>query len=462
VKRVFAILFLLGLLVARCRAQTLGDGKVWRYKLLEGSSVVDDCLICGRPTIWIPIRGSFDLVGTGNPQIFQITNLVFTSDYSAKPEWRITGAGTINIGNGDPALTADVTIQRLDTIEKLHFTNAPPESVRIFPMLSLLGKESPASLLREYSLRLFAAPIREVWFSTTEPVGGWGPGDLLATDDVRIVKLNSELTEKLALVEPADLSLDAVDVGPRGEIFFSTRTNWESFVNGAIGHGDLVTSGGRVYLQNAQLLAAFGVDDPEAGLDAVHVVSEDEVYFSISKNVTRSNGAKLSRGDILSNKGRIVRTEAALMLRYQNPLRNAVGVDAIYFWPNGEIWFSTENSFTNGFGVFGHGDILSDQGYVALRNADLTLKDSSLPSAGLDSITIISDVTASAAAGQIVEFNLAPGGMDLRWESLGRVFRLEKASAVEGPWLPLTEITVERSVRDAVLGGAAFYRVRQW
>jgi len=33
-----------------------------RYTLLEGSYFVDDCLICGRPTIEQPMRGTFDLV----------------------------------------------------------------------------------------------------------------------------------------------------------------------------------------------------------------------------------------------------------------------------------------------------------------------------------------------------------------------------------------------------------------
>ena len=32
------------------------------YTLLEGSYFVDDCLVCGRPTILLPMRGTFELV----------------------------------------------------------------------------------------------------------------------------------------------------------------------------------------------------------------------------------------------------------------------------------------------------------------------------------------------------------------------------------------------------------------
>src|ERR1043166_9521586 len=52
----------------------------WRYQLLEGSSLADECLICGRPTIIIPMRGSFTLRrGSVSPisQTFSIENANF-------------------------------------------------------------------------------------------------------------------------------------------------------------------------------------------------------------------------------------------------------------------------------------------------------------------------------------------------------------------------------------------------
>jgi hypothetical protein len=353
-------------------------------------------------------------------------------------------------------------VTHLAASESIHLTNEPPEASRIFPMLSVIGGETPATLARKYHLRLNAAPIREIWFSTTETLNDFSPGDLISTAN-RLVRKNSELTERLSLVEPIDISLDALDVGPRGEIFFSSVTNAESFVNGTIGHGDVLTSAGRVYLQNAQLLAAFGVDDPEAGLDALHIKSEDEFYFSISKEVTRSNGGKLRRGDILSNKGQIFRSEANLLFRYQNPFTNSVGIDALHIWPNGEIWFSTEGSFESAVGAIDAGDIISDQGYVAVRNADLVaVFKPSEPNVGLDAITIISDTSANAAATQIVEFSLGAEGSAIRWDGAGRFFQLEKGDSVVGPWHAISDIMTDRQFQDSTVFDSAFYRVRQW
>ena len=39
-------------------AQTLPPGQVWRYTLLAGSILVDDCPICARPTVLEPMRGT--------------------------------------------------------------------------------------------------------------------------------------------------------------------------------------------------------------------------------------------------------------------------------------------------------------------------------------------------------------------------------------------------------------------
>src|SRR6266576_5194902 len=66
------------------------------YTLLEGSYFIDDCLICGRPTILEPLRGTFDLVLLQNTPPYTryaIQNLNFT----AQPPWlerRITGEGS--------------------------------------------------------------------------------------------------------------------------------------------------------------------------------------------------------------------------------------------------------------------------------------------------------------------------------------------------------------------------------
>jgi hypothetical protein len=382
----------------------------------------------------------------------------------------VGGSGTLRYTGATPNLTLDVGIIREDTEQMVHMTNATPIDPRIFPMIGANVNEDTASQTRVYRLRIEAAPIRELWFSTaTNFTSGQlgvavSHGDLLSTAP-RIVKTNSELTERLSIPD-GDVGLDAVDVGPRGEIFFSTTTDVESAVSGMITDGDIVTSEGRLYLQSAQLLSAFGVDDPDAGLDALHLAANDEIYFSITKDIPRAGAATLHRGDILSNSGRLVRTEANLLLRWNVPAGTSVGVDALYVWPNGEIWFSPENGFTNSVGVaVSPGDIISDQGYVAFRN-DALLRPFAPAEQntdfGLDALVVVSDAAASKANTQFLEVNVTDSGVDLRWDSTARLFQVERASRVEGPYVPITDISGETAAHDSGVGAASFYRVRQW
>ena len=67
------------------------------YTLLEGSYFVDDCLVCGRPTIQLPMRGTFDLVlqqNTAPYTRYAIQNLNFTAAAGTTLEKHVTGQGT--------------------------------------------------------------------------------------------------------------------------------------------------------------------------------------------------------------------------------------------------------------------------------------------------------------------------------------------------------------------------------
>jgi hypothetical protein len=469
------IAFVAFLFALTASAKPMEPGITWHYQLIADSGVMNECLPCAGPSFWVPLEGSFDLVGTSDPKVFKIENLEFVSSPSADPEYRLRGGGALSLTNGQPEITVSTDLFRFNTIKLVRFTNSAPEGTRIFPMLSLRADEDSQSTSFRYRMRIYAAPIREIWFSPGSsftrgnvPAGTdaqIGEGDLLSRSG-RIVKRNAVLTERLSL-PPSDVGLDALDIGPRGEIFFSTTTDAQSIVNGPIGNGDIVTSEGRLYLLNSQLLAPFSVTNGPVGLDALHMLSEDEIYFSIAKEAQRSAGAILKRGDILSSKGKVIRTESALLLRFINPLTNSVGVDALFVWPNGEIWFSTEESFnTSSLGAIAAGDILSDQGYVVARNLDLLAPFAPVEDRadfGLDAMTIVTDVAASTAVTQIGEMPLpVDGTVELMWDSAARVFQVEAATVVDGPYAPVTDMMLERRARLPANDVAEFFRVRQW
>src|SRR5207247_4068089 len=122
--------------------------------------------------------------------------------------------------------------------------------------------------------------------------------------------------------------------------------------------------------------AAFGIQPvaPDVGLDAVHILNSGEIYFSIQSNTfSEKLSVTLHRGDLLSNTGLVVRINQRLLGQF-HPATPATdyGLDALYVWPGGEMWFSTEDDFVDlQLGPISAGDLLSDQGYIVLTQAEL-------------------------------------------------------------------------------------------
>src|SRR5262245_16317254 len=74
------------------------------YTLLEGSYLIDDCLICGRPTILWPMRGTFNLTLIEENPLFRryaVRDIKFTTQND--PPYAVAGQGTYQIG-GEVAL----------------------------------------------------------------------------------------------------------------------------------------------------------------------------------------------------------------------------------------------------------------------------------------------------------------------------------------------------------------------
>lgn len=452
------------------------------YTLVEGSTFQDDCLVCARPTILYPLRGTFGLVPLeANPLFtrYRLTNIAFTVNQGGMGEREITGTGVFQIG-GEVAVVQDIRLDVNVGTNSLNFTNEDRLVTRGFPWVNSSLSQTQFNLLQFYSMTLVAAPVREIWLSTANGLTSAStlerrePGDVLSASG-RTVKSWSKLVARLnlsnALAAPA---IDALDVGPGGEILFSFNENQSSPTLGAIQHGDLVSSQGRIVARNQTLLQEFGIMPavPDAGLDAAVVRSDGEILFSIrTEMVAERLGKLLRKGDVLSSRGQIVRSNAELLSRFHPSVAKDYGLDALYVWPSGEIWFSTEEGFQDqAYGPVLAGDLLSDQGLIVFRNLDLLssfapLED--LADFGLDGLFVITDVGVQNAAPRISEI-LQSGhasSVTLRWPGNGRVYQVEQASEVTGPFLPLSPISPDSTYSDVRPGGPnekSFYRLRQW
>src|SRR2546427_13244771 len=114
-KLLFSLLAFGGLVVAplRAGAQTNASGLQWQYRLVEGSTLVDECLICARPTILQPMRGSFRLVLIDDIPPFtryELRDISFQAGSSTNATYAILGEGTYQI-SGEVAVFQDMRLQ---------------------------------------------------------------------------------------------------------------------------------------------------------------------------------------------------------------------------------------------------------------------------------------------------------------------------------------------------------------
>jgi hypothetical protein len=271
-----------------------------------------------------------------------------------------------------------------------------------------------------------------------------------------------------------DLGLDAVDILPGGEIAFSLESGITSNTLGPLQNGDLLSTRGRILRRNQDLLAPFGLQPPapDVGLDAVHVLDTGEILFSIPTSVFSERlSVTLHRGDLLSTIGTVVRSNEQLLARF-HPAKatNDYGLDALYIWPSGEIWFSTEDVFDDSIlGSILSGDLLSDQGYIVFNNQELlnAFAPTNAPSdIGLDALYVVTDATPPALAPRLaIQVNTSTGSAVLAWQGQGRVFQLERATDVTGPFQPFSPILPDLSFDDPgtfTNRAQTYYRLRQW
>jgi len=467
------------------------------YTLLHGSSLMDDCPICDRAIVAQPMRGKFEVRLVEQDSLFStyaVENVSFTAGGAPGATYKVTGYGTYRFG-GEVALLQEMSLALMiddGTTNKLcYLTNSVSSIERRWPMLKIHLDQTNGTLTQLYRLDIAAAPLQEIWFSTKTGfhAGATGSstafvsgGDLISSSG-RVVKRNNELTAGLGFMPAVpDMGLDAVDILPGGEIAFSMEQDGFSETLGALHHGDLLFARSARVIRNGDLLAPITGGKPlpyDLGLDAVQVEPDLQVYFSVRSNLVVArdpqpdlviHSGDLLFSDLVLREGHVVKQNSELLARF-HPAAPAqdVGLDAVYLWPSGEIWFSTELGFDDQqLGGIQAGDLLSDQGYIVWQNLELVSAFAPLEKItdfGLDALFVVTDVTPQAPAGYFtrVARGSVPGVIDLQWTSEGRVFRLERAEAVAGPYLPWSQIIPDEALTvSQTNSSAAFYRFRQW
>ena len=486
VRLTFVLLVLSSFSAAAQLPSTPSTNQPWAFMLLDGSSLIDDCPICDRPIIQAPMRGSFRLRLLEQNVLLTrlaVEDICFTA--GSRP-YVVKGSGTFEFG-GEVALrqTMFLELQIDDGISNkvCYFRNVSSAIDRPWPMLDVSLDQTNGTLLQTYHLQLAAAPAREIWFSTRtgftfvrdQATNRVSPGDLLSSEG-RVVKHNSDLSTNLGIMPVVpDLGLDAVDILPGGEIAFSIEQTVFSELRGTLQHGDLLSNKGIILHRNQDLLAAFQppTAQGDAGLDAVQVLDSGEVLFSIETNVVSEKlHITVHPGDLLSSAGLIVRSNRQLLSLFHpaDPTRD-YGLDAFYLWPHGEIWFSTEDGFVDQLlGTILPGDLLSDSGYRVMSNMELLTAFApreAVADFGLDALFVITDTVPPLASPRLtnIDYHGSPRRVGLTWTGVGRVFQLQRADGIPGPFLHVSPLLPDLSFDDTASvtnSSLGLYRLLQW
>jgi len=439
------------------------------------------------------MRGTFQLRLLAQGPLFSsyaLDNISFHAGNPGGTNYQVTGQGIYEFG-GEVANQQSLSLSLLidDGVNPVlgYFTNDSTLVTRWWPMMQISVTETNGTPARVFHLAINAAPFREIWFSTVQPftAGLWNPptnaisgGDLLSSIG-QVVKRNEQLCGGLG-IQPVvpDLGLKDIGILPGGEIAFSIEQDIFSQSLGELHPGDLLTDWSRILRTNSDLISPFvpsPVPPAGAGLGAVKVTDNGTVYFSVQTNFYSVKlGRTVQTGDLLSDTGNVVRSESQLLANF-NPAKPAAdyGLGAVFLWPSGEIWFSTTQGFAGpGTNSYAAGDLLSDQGYVVYRNADLVAAfQPAVGDLGLDALYVITDVPplgpglGPAALSLPQPTNEPPASLALQWSAKGHVFQLERAANPAGPYLPASRIATAVSFIDqGVLSNQsqAFYRLHQW
>jgi hypothetical protein len=425
------------------------------YRLVEGSTLTAECFPCDSLPITVPIEGGFRLRRSGETPLwtrYEVLGLKLSSPGSEILAKGAEGEGVYSLG-GEAALLQELLLETvLDAQAAVVFASARAPVQAPVPWIEIDLVQTPVPDRGWfYRLHLVATPWARIHFSTVHGFHAAGAGgsaaervssgDLL-TPSGRVLRTNGQLAAKLGILPSVpDLGLDAAvgtaafDPARPHEIWFSIEEDVFSETLGLLHHGDLLSENGTLARGYAEFLRLFVPQPPvpDFGLDAVALGPNLTTLFSIERSFFSERlGKTVSRGDVLSDDGKVFRSAAELLARFQptSMPEGGFGLDAVHLWHHGEVWFSTEESFGDEvLGQVGHGDLLSDTGRIVARNRVLLSRfapleeivDFGLDGLWIDTSPFFEDCGVVVRGGGCLLFAADSGGL----------YRLDDAGAFE-------------------------------
>jgi hypothetical protein len=144
------------------------------YMLAPGSQLIDDCPVCGRPTILAPMTGSFGLrLLDQNPLFtrYELVDINFHAGTGQGQEYKVVGSGVYRVG-GEVAYLQDafldVQINNGYTTTEALCTNSDREIQQKWPKLQISLDQTNGIITQVYHLTLVAIPVPQLRCSVAD------------------------------------------------------------------------------------------------------------------------------------------------------------------------------------------------------------------------------------------------------------------------------------------------------
>lgn len=159
---------------------------VQTYVLLSGSQLIDDCPICDRIPIVVPLAGNFGLELLDQSPLltrYALTNIAFGAATTSGPPYQVIGSGVYQVG-GEVAVSQELFLNAeisnsVASVNALCLSTNGAVS-QPWPRIQIQADQTNGTITQVYHLTLVAVPAPEIRSITLD----FGTGDVrLAWDD---------------------------------------------------------------------------------------------------------------------------------------------------------------------------------------------------------------------------------------------------------------------------------------
>jgi hypothetical protein len=189
------------------------------YTLVSGSQLTDDCPICDRIPIVVPLTGTFGLrISFQNPisTLYELTNISFSAGTTSGPQYQVLGSGVYQTV-GEVALSQQLFLNvaisnGISSVNALcASTNGPV--TQPWPKIEIQVDQTNGTPAKVYHLALIAVPVPQISSIVTDRQTGNVRIDWEASGGMLQLQRATDVLGPYSPVTPITTNVTFTDVG---------------------------------------------------------------------------------------------------------------------------------------------------------------------------------------------------------------------------------------------------------